>query len=78
LQLHAETACRRGGALARRPQDLDPTQCLIFLRAEAKPSAGNPSPPPRLAISTRCAERRLHVYAHLVNQRSPRTADAAS
>jgi integrase/recombinase XerC len=26
LRLHTETACRRGGALALRPQDLDPQQ----------------------------------------------------
>jgi integrase/recombinase XerC len=32
LRLHTETACRRGGALALRPHDLDPDQCLIFLR----------------------------------------------
>ena len=32
LRLHIETACRRGGALALRPVDLDPDQCLILLR----------------------------------------------
>jgi integrase/recombinase XerC len=32
LRLHTETACRRGGELALRPQDLDPDQCLILLR----------------------------------------------
>lgn len=32
LRLHTETACRRGGALALRPMDLDPTQCLIRLQ----------------------------------------------
>jgi integrase len=32
LRLHTETACRRGGALALRPQDLDPEQCLVMLR----------------------------------------------
>ncbi|MEU4382596.1 tyrosine-type recombinase/integrase [Micromonospora echinofusca] len=32
LRLHTETACRRGGALALRPVDLDPDQCLILLR----------------------------------------------
>src|SRR5690242_7265607 len=32
LRLHTETACRRGGALALRPADLDPEQCLILLR----------------------------------------------
>jgi integrase/recombinase XerC len=31
LRLHTETACRRGGALALRPCDLDPDQCLIQL-----------------------------------------------
>ncbi len=31
LRLHTETACRRGGALALRPRDLDPDQCLILL-----------------------------------------------
>jgi hypothetical protein len=32
LRLHIETACRRGGALALMPDDLDPEQCLIRLR----------------------------------------------
>jgi integrase/recombinase XerC len=32
LRLHTETACRRGGALALRPTDLDPDQCLVLLR----------------------------------------------
>jgi integrase/recombinase XerC len=32
VRLHIETACRRGGALALRPQDLDVEQCLIMLR----------------------------------------------
>lgn len=32
LRLHTETACRRGGALALRPCDLDVEQCLVLLR----------------------------------------------
>ena len=32
LRLHTETACRRGGALALTPEDLDAEQCLIRLR----------------------------------------------
>ena len=32
LRLHTETACRRGGALALRPVDLDLEQCLVLLR----------------------------------------------
>src|SRR5689334_403045 len=40
LRLHTETACRRGGALALRPVDLDPDpdpdQCLIRLREKGE------------------------------------------
>jgi integrase/recombinase XerC len=36
LRLHTETACRRGGALALRPDDLDPDQCLIRLREKGE------------------------------------------
>jgi integrase len=32
VRLHVETACRRGGALALRPVDLDPVQCVVTLR----------------------------------------------
>ncbi|MGK8486368.1 hypothetical protein [Nocardia asiatica] len=32
LRLCTETACRRGGVLALRSDDLDPDQCLILLR----------------------------------------------
>jgi len=32
IRLHSETACRRGGALALRPLDLDVEQCLVRLR----------------------------------------------
>ena len=36
LPLHTETACRRGGALALRPQDLDREQCLVLLREKGE------------------------------------------
>jgi integrase/recombinase XerC len=39
LRLHTETARRRGGALALRPQDLDADQCLIRLREKGRDSA---------------------------------------
>ncbi|APU15185.1 MULTISPECIES: tyrosine-type recombinase/integrase [Actinoalloteichus] len=45
LRLHIETACRRGGALALRPQDLDPTQCLIFLREKGETTRWQPVSP---------------------------------
>ncbi|RGC64944.1 Tyrosine recombinase XerC [Micromonospora sp. MW-13] len=38
LRLHTETACRRGGALALRPADLDAYQCLILLREKGDSS----------------------------------------
>ncbi|WP_433722465.1 hypothetical protein ACQP0C_21610 [Nocardia sp. CA-129566] len=43
LRLHTETACRRGGALALRPQDLDPVQSVILLREKAH-LTGEPHP----------------------------------
>ena len=51
LRLHTETACRRGGALALRPQDLDPDQCLILLREKGEtvrwqPVSPHPNGPP--------------------------------
>src|SRR5580704_10319709 len=36
LRLHTETACRRGGALALKPRDLDPDQCLVLLREKGE------------------------------------------
>jgi hypothetical protein len=36
MRLHTETACRRGGALALRPCDLDPEQCLILLHEKGE------------------------------------------
>ena len=46
LRLHTETACRRGGALALRPADLDPDQCLVLLREKGETVPGSRSPPP--------------------------------
>ena len=60
LRLHTETACRRGGALALRPQDLDPDQCLILLREKGETVRWQPvSPtlmgrPPRARPATPC------------------------
>lgn len=41
LRLHVETACRQGGAIHLRVQDLDATQCVILLREKGEPNAGN-------------------------------------
>lgn len=45
IRLHTETACRRGGALALRPRDLDTDQCLIFLREKGGTSRWQPISP---------------------------------
>ncbi len=45
LRLHTETACRRAGALALRPQDLDPDQCLILLREKGETVRWQPVSP---------------------------------
>ncbi len=45
IRLHTETACRRGGALALRPRDLDPDQCLIYLREKGGTSRWQPVSP---------------------------------
>ena len=45
LRLHTETACRRGGALALRPRDLDPDKCLILLREKGETVRWQPVSP---------------------------------
>ncbi|MDG4797005.1 hypothetical protein [Micromonospora sp. WMMD1082] len=45
LRLHTETACRRGGALALRPADLDPDQCLIMLHEKGETVRWQPVSP---------------------------------
>ncbi|MFC4951086.1 tyrosine-type recombinase/integrase [Pseudonocardia sp. GCM10023141] len=45
LRLHTETACRRGGALALRPADLDVEQCLVRLREKGETMRWQPVSP---------------------------------
>ncbi|MCI2422691.1 site-specific integrase [Saccharopolyspora sp. K220] len=63
LRLHTETACRRGGALALRPQDLDPTQCLIFLREKGETVRWQPVSPTLMT----------HLQHHAEQRGAPRT-----
>jgi hypothetical protein len=58
LRLHTETACRRGGALALRPQDLDPLQCLVLLREKGETVRWQPVSPTLMAGLVRHAEER--------------------
>jgi integrase len=45
LRLHFETACRRGGALALTPTDLDHDQCLALLREKGDTMRWQPVSP---------------------------------
>ena len=49
LRLHTETACRRGGALALRPRDLDRDQCLVLLREKGETVRWQPVSPTLMA-----------------------------
>src|SRR5689334_16671650 len=49
LRLHTETACRRGGALALRPADLDPDQGLVLLREKGETVRWQPVSPTLMA-----------------------------
>lgn len=58
LRLHTETACRRGGALALRPQDLDPEQCLVRLREKGETVRWQPVSPTLMRHLINHAEQR--------------------
>jgi len=58
LRLHTETACRRGGALALRPADLDPDQCLVLLREKGETVRWQPVSPTLMAALARHAQER--------------------
>ena len=58
LRLHTETACRRGGALALRPADLDREQCLVLLREKGETVRWQPVSPTLMAALVRHAEER--------------------
>ena len=58
LRLHTETACRRGGALALRPRDLDREQCLVLLREKGETFRWQPVSPTLMAALVKHAEER--------------------
>ena len=73
LRLHTETACRRGGALALRPADLDPGQCLVLLREKGETVRWQPVSPTLMAGLVRHAgERRAPAGGRLLRYRDGR------
>ena len=66
-------ACRRGGALAPRPQDLDPEQCLILLREKGETVRWQPvSPTLMAALLGHAAERHAPPDGQLLRYRNGR------
>lgn len=61
LRLHTETACRTGGALNLRPQDLEPTQCLILLREKGETFRWQPVSPTLMS----------YLQEHAINRNAP-------
>jgi integrase/recombinase XerC len=73
LRLHTETACRRGGALALRPCDLDPDQCLVLLREKGETVRWQPvSPTLMAALLGHAEERNAPPDGHLLRYRNGR------
>jgi integrase/recombinase XerC len=63
LRLHTETACRRGGALALRPADLDADQCLILLHEKGDSMRWQPVSPTLMR----------HLQQHAADRPAPPT-----
>jgi integrase/recombinase XerC len=74
LRLHTETACRRGGgALALRPADLDPDQCLVLLREKGETVRWQPVSPTLMAgLARHAAERHAPPGGQLLRYRDGR------
>jgi integrase/recombinase XerC len=58
VRFHTETACRRGGALALRPEDLDPDQCLVLLHEKGETVRWQPVSPTLMRGLLRLVEER--------------------
>jgi len=57
LRLHIETACRRAGALALRPVDLDREQCLVHLHEKGGQDRWQPISPSLMGALLRHGDR---------------------
>jgi site-specific recombinase XerD len=67
LRLHTETACRRGGALALRPADLDREQYLVLLREKGETVRWQPvSPTLMVGLVRHAAERHAQPDGRLL------------
>lgn len=77
LRLHIETACRRGGALALRPIDLDGEQCLVRLREKGETVRWQPvSPTLMVRLITHGETRGTAAQQQLLRYRNGRPITA--
>ena len=77
LRLHAETACRRGGALALRPRDLDANQSLVLLREKGDTTRWQPVSPTLMRhLLDHAATRGADPNARLLRYRDGRPITA--
>ncbi|MEU5761297.1 site-specific integrase [Nocardia sp. NPDC047648] len=61
LRMCTETACRRGGILALRRQDLDSEQCLVLLREKGNTQRWQPVSPTLMRALVSHHESRAHL-----------------
>ncbi|MRH92130.1 tyrosine-type recombinase/integrase [Nocardia sp. SYP-A9097] len=66
LRLHLETACRRSGALALRPIDLDYDDCLIWLREKDQSDRWQPVSPTLMHALAEHSKRSQHPEQQLL------------
>jgi integrase/recombinase XerC len=77
LRLHEETACRRGGALALRPADLERHDCFIFLREKGDTLREQPVSPTLMRhLADHASERGAEHDGPLLRYRNGRPITA--
>jgi site-specific recombinase XerD len=70
LRLHTETACRRAGALALRPRDLDREKCMVLLREKGETFRWQPVSPTLMAgLVQHAGERHAPLDGQLLRYR---------
>ncbi|RDI43601.1 tyrosine-type recombinase/integrase [Nocardia mexicana] len=72
VRLHIETACRSGGALALRPEDLEPEYCQIWLREKDQADRWQPVSPTLMRALVAHCSRGVDPSGQLLRYRNGR------
>ncbi|ATL69167.1 site-specific integrase [Nocardia terpenica] len=78
FRLHLETACRRGGALALQPDDLNPLECLIRLREKGGTERWQPVSPTLMGELCHHRDQRIPTGAMPQKARNGRPISATA